>query len=277
MVNGGGAPQGVPQGSGVTTYPLQGSPDQSPQQPMSGGLPYLTPQAEMGFALAGKKDVSEVIHRQMQITQGPQGTLFRNGQVIGQAKPDGYILFEGGDMSKPKFYANPAELNAAAAAQAGAIKGSETAAAKAAEFPYQTTTATGPGNAPISGYTANVYGPPPVPGQQPAQSPQGGPRINFNGLTIDQAMAALKDAQQPGGPAGIPSGGSVGNGVVRGESPVAIKAAEERILTNEQRTRGANSTMQQNSQTMYEDIRKKHDGRTLSEESCGEHGEERQG
>lgn len=179
------APQGQPQGNGVTTYPLQNNiPPQSqpaPSQSTMSGVPsWANPNAEAAFALMGKKDMADVIHRNMQITVGPNGELMRNGMQVGRSVPNGTILYEGGDPSRPKFFAMPADALAAAAQQAGAVKGAETSATEAAQNPYRVQTLKMPDGSErqVTGDQMQAFlrgGPNglPVAGQSPSPAQQG--------------------------------------------------------------------------------------------------------
>lgn len=82
--------------SGATTPPLP------PQQVPTGVPSYANPRTELGFALAGKKDVADVIHRQYQVTQGPGGTLIRNGTIVGQVIPNAGMVIDGQFQALPK-------------------------------------------------------------------------------------------------------------------------------------------------------------------------------
>lgn len=80
-------------GGGASPYSQQTSAPGAQSSPQPGGVPgFANPNSELAFALMGKKDVADVIHRISKLEQGPQGTLIRNGTVVGQVTPHGVIM-----------------------------------------------------------------------------------------------------------------------------------------------------------------------------------------
>lgn len=188
---------------------------------MSGAPQWATPRTQLAFALAGKKDVSDVIDRVSKMTQGPQGTLIIGNQVVGQVLPNG-----AGTILDGKFYPQPPDALKAMAEQAGAMKGAEVGATEAAQQPYRTMTANvGPGGAPVTGYTNKLLGAPEVAGK-----PQAVPTANMAPtMSPAERQQAERDFAATGGGAPTWPNGSAGGGVMVGPNPLAVEAAKGQI------------------------------------------------
>lgn len=152
------APNGAP-----ATYIPPGTPT------TYGNGGYQTPgaSAELGLAFMGKKDAADVVHRQKQLTFGPNGEIQRDGQFIGRTTPAGTVWYDG----TPGGRWDPITSDAlkAIASQSGAVKGAETAATEAAQQPYRTVKGPyGPNNLEITKYVNDApgLGQPNVGGQQ---------------------------------------------------------------------------------------------------------------
>ena len=121
----------------------------------------------MALASGDYKKVADVIGEGSKINVGREGTLTVGNTIVGRMLPEGgALLYQGGDMSKPVFFADPqSAVNASAnykATTAGAIEKAKT--------PYQTIqvpVSTG-GTVPqtLSTFLAN---------QQPGAAPQAAP------------------------------------------------------------------------------------------------------
>ena len=147
-------------------------PSAPPGTPMSAYIPnwrQTVPKEQVGMALASGdyKKVADVIGEGSKINVGREGTLTVGNTIVGRMLPEGgALLYQGGDMSKPVFFADPqSAVNASAnykATTAGAIEKAKT--------PYQTIqvpVSTG-GTVPqtLSTFLAN---------QQPGAAPQAAP------------------------------------------------------------------------------------------------------
>jgi hypothetical protein len=204
MLNGGDQSVGAPAAS-ASPAPAATAPTTGQQM---GSLPsWANARAELGFALAGKKDVADVIHRQYQVTQGPGGTLMRNGQIVGQVIPNAGMVIDG------KFQPLPKEATDALVGFEGAKAG----AVKAAENPYQITEGVDAQGRPVKGYAPSVFGAPPT-GQPNVGAIPPGTRFNFENAPPNEVAAALRDAAS-------------GGGKLVGPNPLAMKAAESAIAT----------------------------------------------
>jgi len=233
LIGGGGASAPAPEQAGPPS-PSGASATYAPPQQPGQGMAY-SPAAEQGWAILNPK-VAEVLHRQQQITQGPQGTLLRNGQIVGQVTPTGIVDAAG------KFTPLPPDALQANAAQEGAVAGARTAATEAAQQPYRTTTApVGPNGAPVFGYVNSIAGQPNVGGQAPAADPLATivPRTEKEAAQLGNLMASRGQQFQmtrgqdgtfvPGPNHGKPF--AQGNGVAVGADPLQIKQAEQNIAT----------------------------------------------
>jgi hypothetical protein len=198
------------------------------------------------------KVAAEYLTKWSETKMGPDGTVTdMGGRPLYRATPQGVLYFDPGGSTR--FVAYDQASNKAAAEQAGAVKGAETAAQEAAQFPYRTGQATGPRGEPIYGFQSQLYGQPGGQAGQPTGDPNKRVTLNLNNTPIGEAYAALKDAQGGGG---MPAVGQ-SPGTIRGASPVDIRAAEEGILTGEQQKREGWKTMLENSKAQYDDITKR--------------------
>lgn len=184
--------------------------------PASSGLgsapPWANPMAQMGFALAGMNKAADVAGEQMKMQIGPDGSIFRNGVLVGRMTPQGAVIYQNGDPARPKFYPNPAEADAAAAKAAGA--------AAAEQAKSQIIDVTGPSGRTTKGFAGNLL--PALPGASGgALGLPSGASLNLQGpVSASDMQRALADAQQAGG--GLAGG-------VTGPDPLAMKAAEANI------------------------------------------------
>ncbi len=195
----GAPPMSAGFGSSSVSQPGTPAPSSAPPD-----LPrWANPRVEMLAAVGGHKDVADVIHRQLQLTQGPSGTLMRNGQVVGQVIPNVGMVVDGKLMKLPQE-ATDALVN---------FEGAKAGATKAAELPYQLDTAISPTGATQRGYVPNLYGQPPVPGR--ATSP---PQFNLQNQSPEGRAAMLRDIANPQ---------PEPNGVVTGPDPIQQKVKEQ--------------------------------------------------
>ncbi len=222
---------------GVPGAPTLGG---APGMPTGGGSigPASSNNAELGFALAGKKDVADVLHRQNAITQGHGGTLLQGGNVVGQVTAQGTYLYPGGDMTKPVWYPSPQEAIAAASKQAGEIKGAESAAQ--AKYDFIPVPMGGGETRMMSKADALEF----LRGQQ---QPPAAPGYSVHGNISPQGMQRIQEdasGQRPLGTVGVTP------------SPTSVHATNAAVDTGELSKRKAREEQVQNSGKAYEDITK---------------------
>lgn len=187
----------------------------SPSSIAPAGTPWANPRTELGMAMMGKKDVADVIHRQYQVTQGPSGTLLRNGQIVGQVIPNAGMVVDG------QFQALPKE---ALDAMVG-FEGAKAGAVKQAENPYQITEGMDAQGRPVKGYAPQVFGQPPVPGApvSPATSSGGRISVNLKDASPEAVQWMMKDIAN--------QGGSAPGGALTGPNPIQQKRAEGQVAS----------------------------------------------
>lgn len=243
-------PQGPPQtyGAGVSqsfgmapNTPVPAPPSQNATATAFPGFSaapgYATPQAQLGAAFMGMKDVADVIGKQRELTVGKDGLITQNGMLVGRALPQGIMVYPGGDPSKPQFYADPQQARAAVAQAAGEVT--------AAQEQNKIVSVTGPDKRTTTGYAGNVLGAPP--GSAPGAGAPPAPNA-FGQLPGQPANAAAMGAQAtnippPGGPPqpqGAPAAtpGQQGPGVpfitqpggITGPDPVEVEREKAQAL-----------------------------------------------
>lgn len=114
---------------------------------------FANPRAAMALALMGNQGAADIAMKSAAISQGPGGTLMRNGQLIGQITPQGTIIYKNGDPSQPQFFSQPQDALDAATKQAAAQAGATTAATEGAKQPFTLQSLQLPG-----GGTQQVFG-----------------------------------------------------------------------------------------------------------------------
>lgn len=218
-----------------------------PTQVPSGGMPdrMTAAKANVMGVLAGLPNMSSALEfaypNPVSMRSGAFGVNPATGQATfyPQAQP-GHTLIP--DPSAPGGFREvevPGGLPAISAA-AGAQAGARTAAEEAAKFPYQIVKTEGPGNRPLSGYAANVYGLPPLPTPAPTQPPAVNLSANtaapgYSPITPHDLAWLQRDLQ-----GGAPAGGTV-SGMSRAEqkaqdvSSAAQTASNTDWITNEYR------------------------------------------
>lgn len=220
-----GAPAPGPQSmSGASSPPptgpsATGAPAASPG-PVSAG-PGLSDTSDLELLLAagGKKDVADVLHRQGSLTQGPMGTLMRNGQVVGQVTSGGILYFDGtpGGRFVPM---NPEAVKAGAEAK-GAEKRAEAQATAEFDLVPVPDGRGGMISMPRSEAIARTRGAPPA---QPGAAPMdAGQRvtINLKDAPREQAVALLQQLLGQDGAPAAPATGAPGGGIGYDPGPVA--------------------------------------------------------
>ncbi len=209
-----GASSPPPTGPSATGAPA------APPGPVSAapGLPD-TSDLELLFAAGGKKDMADVLHRQGSLTQGPMGTLMRNGQVVGQVTNGGILYFDGtpGGRFEPT---NPNAVKAGAEAK-GAEKRAEAAATAEFDLVSVPDGRGGMVSMPRSEALARTRGAPSA--QQPGAAPMdAGERvtINLKDAPRGEAIALLQQILGQGG-APAPATGAPAGGIGYDPGPVA--------------------------------------------------------
>lgn len=209
-----GASSPPPTGPSATGAPA------APPGPVSAG-PGLsdTSDLELLFAAGGKKDMADVLHRQGSLTQGPMGTLMRNGQVVGQVTNGGILYFDGtpGGRFEPT---NPNAVKAGAEAK-GAEKRAEAAATAEFDLVSVPDGRGGMVSMPRSEAIARTRGAPPA---QPGAAPMdAGQRvtINLKDAPREQAVALLQQLLGQDGAPAAPATGAPGGGIGYDPGPVA--------------------------------------------------------
>jgi hypothetical protein len=230
---GGARPQiGPPMGGG--TGPVQMSPQQSPTGPgqmapppsnTSGPGQASPPQGSIIDQLR-EMGVPDIAIKTAAMSNDPPGAIAAlvkeySQPVFGQGK---IPLMRGPNGSFRAVV--PQGFNEALAAQTGA----ETGAQEAAKFPYQLDTAIGPNGAPMRGFASNLYGQPPIPGQQ---APMGKVNLNLQNAPPNEVAAVLADIQSGG--KNVPMSGG---GVIKGPDPLAMERAKADIATQASQNTG---------------------------------------
>ena len=190
---------------------------------------------ELAAAALGKKDIADVIHRQYQLTQGPSGTLMRNGNIVGQVIPNAGMTVDG------KFVPLPKEATDALVGYAGAE--AKAKADVASQNELVTVPSVLPNGQPgpsklvrKSDYLAQQQGAAPT-------GRKGGLILDPNMSQADMVRAVADYHKQTGGDAQY--------GMTA--SPTATKAAEEAITTKEQAVRSQQNEINKNFAATYND------------------------
>lgn len=238
------APRMVPQG----TPPQNVTGFQPPD-----ALRLMPPQLKFAVSLAALKDPTEFakyIDTWSQVKLQHGVGMDAAGNLLFKMTDDGIQYFRPGD-GVGEFIPYSSGVAQAAANRAGLI----TQAQERAKSGFATVTGVpGPGGRTQSGWTEDVFGPPPGARGGAGAPPSGlgpGVRLNLEGPMSprDFARATTMAAGEGGAPAAA-------GGMVIGEDPMIRRRAEQELETAEGRKRAGYQSMLRSSEEQYNEIRK---------------------
>lgn len=185
-----------------------------------GGIGAVNPAA---FALTVSGDpalekAGALVAKANDLQVGANGTITQGGALVGRTTDQGMILYQGGDPTKPQFFKNPAELNAALADQAGAMESAKARAAAGYQLTLQPSVNPdgSPGPSRQISVQRAIEGAPAASGAAAAGGTAPAFEVNLQGkFTADQLRQIASDYER-----------AAGSGFGVQASPQATKAAE---------------------------------------------------